>query len=162
MRTLNEDREYKRKVPSALEKTILDRNKLQWVTSSFISAFGTDKDDLVVRFHNGSMYKYSNKGNLYKSAIGSSSKGRWLWRNILRPKVSFIKIDNLELQSDLDITDEQLMNDLDDTMLNNITKGLKDKTIIQIPFIDKLTGLKMLAITIAGYTIYKVLEEPEK
>lgn len=46
--------------------------------SSNVSAVGTDGDDLIVRFVNGSLYQYSKVADLYRPMLESNSKGHFV------------------------------------------------------------------------------------
>jgi len=102
-------REYKRYRPSPDEKVKLANNGLQWVLSSNVSAVGKYNDDLIIRFHNGSLYKYPGQAKLYDPMIASNSKGHFVWSRLRKPKVAYMKIGSLPLPDDVKATDEDLM-----------------------------------------------------
>lgn len=105
----DKNREYKRYRPSPYEKLTLANNGLQWVLSSNVSAVGVIENDLIVRFHNGSMYRYLGKAELYDSMLNSNSKGHFVWERLRKPKVPYEKIGSLPLPNDKKLTDEQVM-----------------------------------------------------
>jgi hypothetical protein len=76
--------------------------------SSNVSAGQRDGKDLFIRFHNGSVYKYPNKGSQFNDLLLSPSKGKWVWGNLRRPNVAFSKVGSFPLKGDLDLTDEQM------------------------------------------------------
>ena len=55
---IDKNRDYRRYRPDPAEKIALANNGLQWVLSSNVSAIGTNGNDLIVRFHNGSLNIY--------------------------------------------------------------------------------------------------------
>jgi hypothetical protein len=69
-------RDYKRLRPSSAEKIQLANEGLQWVLSSNVSAVGSVDEDLIIRFHNGSLYKYPNRGHLLGDILRTRSKGK--------------------------------------------------------------------------------------
>jgi len=105
---VDKNREYKRYRPNAYEKITLANNGLQWVLSSNVSAVGVSDNDLIVRFHNGSMYKYFGKADLYDAMLASNSKGHFVWVRLRKPKAPYDKIGSLPLPSDKEVTDEQI------------------------------------------------------
>ena len=74
IRLEDKGRKYKRFRPSAQEKIQLANNGLQWVLSSNVSAIGINDQDLIIRFHNGSIYKYPGRYYLYEEMLESNSK----------------------------------------------------------------------------------------
>ena len=58
----DKNRKYRRYGYGSGEKIKLANYGLQWVLSSNVSAIGVAGDDLIVRFHNGSLYQYDGKG----------------------------------------------------------------------------------------------------
>ena len=78
------------------------------MVSSNVSAVATSGNDLYIRFHNGSLYRYKNKAKLEERLIAAASKGKWVWRFLRRPNVAYSKVGSMPLDSDRDITDEEL------------------------------------------------------
>lgn len=113
IRLEDKGRRYKRFRPSAQEKIQLANNGLQWVLSSNVSAIGINDQDLIIRFHNGSIYKYPGRYYLYEEMLESNSKGRYVWVNLRRRKVPYKKIDRLPLASDINIEDELIFKGID-------------------------------------------------
>ena len=110
---IDKNREYKRFRPSASEKIALANNGLQWVLSSNVSALGVNDNDLIIRFQNGSLYKYPNQAKLYEPMLQSNSKGHFVWVKLRRPKVAYQKIGALPLENDIETTDEDIFNLVD-------------------------------------------------
>ena len=91
----------------------LAKEGFQAVTSSNVSAVGKSDDDLMIRFHNGSVYRYFGMGDELMSILGSNSKGKWVWRYLRRAGVPYTLEGVLELPDDLEMTDEEMFK-LDD------------------------------------------------
>ena len=105
----DKNRDYKRIRPSPAEKMKLRNAGLQWTLSSNISAVGVVDNDLIIRFHNGSLYKYPNNAEHFAPMLNSNSKGKYFWRKLRRPGASYIKIGSLPLPEDTTETDEEVM-----------------------------------------------------
>lgn len=108
-RILNERRDYQRILPDFETRTKLREQGYTWVLSSNVSAVRAFGNDLIIRFHNGSVYKYPNQGARYTDLIDSESKGRWVWNNLRRPNVPYNQLGSMPLEGDLDMTDEEVM-----------------------------------------------------
>ena len=102
-------RQYQRIQPSAKSRQALRERGMSWVLSSNVSAIGRSGDDLYVRFHNGSIYVYFNKGDLFQDMYKANSKGRFVWRKLRRPNVPYKKVGSMPLDEDLDVSDEEIM-----------------------------------------------------
>lgn len=111
---VDKNREYRRFRPTPAEKIKLANNGLQWVLSSNVSAVGTIGNDLVVRFHNGSLYQYMKQAKLFDKMLASNSKGHFVWAKLRKPKVPFNKIGSLPIEGDVDVTDDELLKLVDD------------------------------------------------
>jgi hypothetical protein len=109
LQVVQENREYQRILPSDKSIDILEEHGLEWVFSSNVSAATVRGRDLIVRFHNGSMYSYSNQGKLFERLMGAASKGKWVWRFLRRPNVPFTKIGSLPLAEDTDESDFEVI-----------------------------------------------------
>jgi hypothetical protein len=158
-RILNEDRKYNRIRPSINEKTELARNGLQWTLSSFISAIGFEDQDLIIRFKNGSIYKYSNSADLYDNFLRANSKGKFFWRNILKRNIKGVKTGTMPLSSDLELSDDELFETIEEDVINNITKELSDNKPERKITLDPYTGMNLLEIIVGGIVIYSVLQK---
>lgn len=111
-------RDYRRYRPSPDEKIILANNGLQYVLSSNVSAVATDGDDLIIRFINGSLYSYPNRGHLINDILRSNSKGRWVHQHLRKGGVTYSKIGSLPLKSDIPLEDSQIFADIEKTQKN--------------------------------------------
>ena len=109
----DKNREYKRYRMNPSEKIQLANNGLQWVLSSNVSAIGVSGKDLVIRFHNGSMYQYTNKADLFDTMLNSNSKGHFVWSKLRRPRVPYKKIGSLPFKNDDEVTDEEIFSLVD-------------------------------------------------
>jgi len=89
--------------PVSDQKTL---RKKGW--TPFFSSNVSEGDDLFIRFHNGSIYKYSGMGDRFEDLLFSSSKGKWVWANIRRTSQSFAKVGSLPLTGDRDLTDKEI------------------------------------------------------
>lgn len=109
--TLLEDkgRDYRRYSHSPDEKVTLQARGLQHVLSSNVSAVGISEDNLIIRFHNGSMYSYDEMASSFDKIMSSNSKGKWVWKHLRRPGVPYKKIGTLPLTDDIKASDEELM-----------------------------------------------------
>lgn len=102
-------RDYRRYRHSSDETAYLATRGLQHVLSSNVSAVGVVGDDLIIRFHNGSLYRYENMASSYESIMRSNSKGRWVWRHLRRAGVPYRKIGTMPLTDDIKVSDDELM-----------------------------------------------------
>ena len=107
------NRDYRRFRPSPSEKIQLANNGLQWVLSSNVSGIGINGKDLIIRFHNGSMYLYPNQAHLYDDMMKSNSKGRFVWQRLRRTRVAYRKIGTLPFKDDVDVADEDMFTLID-------------------------------------------------
>jgi len=98
---LNEKRPFKRLLHSEEEKKQLESKGFEAVVSSNVSAIAKDKADLVIRFHGGATYSYRNKGNQFENMMAAASKGKWVWRFLIRPNVSFQKVGSIVIKDDV-------------------------------------------------------------
>jgi len=138
---------YKRKRPSPDEKIMLANEGLQYTLSSNVSAVGTDGDDLIIRFHNGSLYSYTNRAHLIDDILRSSSKGHWVFAHLRRNNAKFKKIGSLPLKSDIALTDEEIFGTIDEVQ-KSIDALVGDSTTIKN---SMFTGV-LLGQTIPTYT----------
>ena len=138
-------RKYKRIRPSSDEKNKLAENNLQWVLSSNVSAVGSVGDDLIIRFHNGSLYKYPGNGNLLNAMLKSASKGHFVWIKLRRPNARYQRIGSLPLLSDIQLNDEDLFKELE-------TQGIRiqEPEVLTKPSVISSANIfkNLLAITI--------------
>ena len=106
---VQEKRPYKRILPSDNSISILKSKGFEWVFSSNVSAVAVRGNDLIIRFHNGSLYSYKDKAKDYERLMAAASKGKWVWRFLRRPNVPYSKIGALPLPEDTVETDEEII-----------------------------------------------------
>jgi len=87
----------------------LNEAGFETVFSSNVSAIAVRGDDLIIRFHNSSIYSYANQGKNYERMMAAASKGKWVWRFLRRPNVPYAKIGTLPLPEDTTETDEEII-----------------------------------------------------
>lgn len=113
-------RDYRRWRHTPEEAVYLGLHGLQQVLSSNVSSVGTSGADLIIRFHNGSLYEYKNQAKRYRDIMGSNSKGKWVWQHLRRARVPYRKIGALPLPDDVDMPDSEIIE------LGNRFLGLED------------------------------------
>jgi len=151
VRLEDKGRQYKRYRPSSAEKTILAEKGMQWVLSSNVSAVGTDGDDLIVRFVNGSLYQYSKVADLYRPMLESNSKGHFVWVRLRRTGIPYKKIGSMPLKSDTPMSDEDLFENIRKEGIRVESPQVLDErdimtefnifTVGQIKILDDILGL---------------------
>ena len=150
------NREYKRFRYTPEEKIQLAKQGLQHVLSSNVSAVGRDGEDLIIRFHNSSIYRYPGKGDMYQDMLNSNSKGSWVWQNLRYTNANYIKIGSFKLENDIDLSDEEMFNDIDNSVINKLTSNLK-ATVTSTTVTDVLKGVAMKKVIIGGLIIYTLI-----
>lgn len=105
---VQENRQYRRILPSRESIDQLEQKGFEWVFSSNVSAIAKRGKDLIIRFHNGSIYRYSDQAKNYERMMAASSKGKWVWRHLIRPGVPYSKIGALPLAEDTTETDDEI------------------------------------------------------
>ena len=106
---VQENRTYQRILPSDASIEKLDSLGYEWVYSSNVSAATIRGNDLIIRFHNGSLYSYAGQAKSYENFMAAASKGKWVWRFLRRPGVPYAKIGSLPLPEDTTETDEEII-----------------------------------------------------
>lgn len=106
---VDKGRDYRRWRHSNEEKIYLASRGLQHVLSSNVSAVGISDDDLIIRFHNGSLYRYDNMASRFRDIMTSNSKGKWVWRHLRRAGVPYQKIGSLPMKDDLKLDDDEML-----------------------------------------------------
>ena len=151
--------DYRRIRQTPRQIMYLERNNLQWVNSSFISAIGVKDNNLVIRFHNSSQYIYYGYANHYDRMLAANSKGQYFNRNIRKTK-RYEKIESLPFpESELTprpiekLTDEMLFKALDFDYIKKISPELVGETI----FIDNIIrdGINFQHILIGDLDIFR-------
>lgn len=158
-------REYKRIRPTSAQKQFLADNGMHFVLSSVISATSKIKNDLILRFQNGSMYKYLGGGKLYDDLMNSNSKGRYFNKKI-RNKFRFTKINSLpypqNIQTDQSrelemLSDEEFFKAIGNSELLRFVKNIRyPKIKFNIALDNK--GRELLQTTINGIAFYTLLD----
>ena len=120
----DEGRDYRRLSHTTTERLYLKQQGFQHVQSSNVSAVARRDDDLIIRFHNGSLYRYSGQGERVDDILKSNSKGKWVWRHLRRKRVAYEKIGTLPLPDDIGITDDDLFKELDDRYIKDLIGAL--------------------------------------
>lgn len=141
IRLEDKNREYKRFRPSVSEKLQLANNGLQWVLSSNVSAVGVSGRDLVIRFHNGSLYLYPDKASLYEPLLNSNSKGHFVWERLRKTNASFVKIGSLPFKDDAQVTDEDILELVDKEGVEVLNRLLQLGV-----FVPNIAGKELLGI----------------
>ncbi len=106
---VQENRQYQRILPSDASIIKLESQGFEWVYSSNVSAVAQRGTDLIIRFHNASIYKYPNEGKNKEQLMAAASKGKWVWRHLRRPNKPYQKIGSLPLPEDTLETDEEIV-----------------------------------------------------
>lgn len=60
--------------------------------SSNVKAFKTRENNLLVQFLDNSIYAYFGASKLFESLYNAGSKGKWVWRNLIRTSITYAKI----------------------------------------------------------------------
>lgn len=148
----DKNRDYRRWSHSAPERFELAKNGFQAVESSNVSAVGRSDDDLMIRFLNGSVYRYFGMGENLMNILSATSKGKWVWRFLRRAGVPYEKIGVLPLPDDLTITDEELFDLGDQKYFEEMVAYVgATRKIVETPL-----G-KMEYIEVMGREIWRVL-----
>jgi hypothetical protein len=106
---VQENRPYRRILHSDASEKKLKELGFESVFSSNVSAATVRGKDLIIRFHNSSVYRYANQAVNYERLMGAASKGKWVWRFLRSPQVPYEKIGSLPLPEDIDVVDEEVM-----------------------------------------------------
>ena len=148
---------YPKKKHSRTDKKVLAANDMEAVSSSWISAIGVIESNLIIRLINGSMYTYYNAGALYDNFLKASSKGKFFWKFLRRPKVPFMKGGRLPLPSDTKVTDADLLETLQQELLNEVVKAIVKHEVVKKILTDPITGKRIAAIIVGGHVINQAL-----
>ena len=106
---VQENKQYQRILLSDDSEAKLEEQGFEPLFSSNVSAAAQRGKDLIIRFHNGSIYKYPEQGKNYLQLIAAASHGKWVWRFLRRPQVPYAKIGSLPLPEDTLETDEEIV-----------------------------------------------------
>jgi hypothetical protein len=139
---VDKNRDFRRFRHTAKEKLTLAKNRFIHVLSSNVSAVKRDGKALLIRFHNGSIYTYPTSGHLIVAMLKSNSKGRFVWRKLIRPGVPYFKSGTLKLKRDSDVSDKEVFG-----IINTLTKRAITKNVLTAAILRKETTLsKQLAL----------------
>ncbi len=160
-RLQDKNRPYRRWRHSPSENVYLANRGLQQVESSNVSSIGRVDNDLIIRFHNGSLYKYPGNGSLYEDMLNSNSKGKFVWDRLRgrirnQHKVPYEKIGVMPLPDDIGVTDEEIFDELDRRYVSDMTQNITVEITQAIVFSQAL-GINMQRIDIGGVVIYRPL-----
>lgn len=144
-------RQYRRFRFTPRERSFLSLNGFQPVLSSNVAGVGVKDNNLMIRFHNGSVYEYSNQANRYDDILRSNSKGKWVWSNLRRRNVPYKKVGSLPLADDIGVTDEDIFQEIDNRYLSDITRHIDVPVFQQFAF---LQGIQMNKIVVGGVEIF--------
>lgn len=158
-------RDYRRIRQTTAQKNFLANNGLQFVNSSALSAVGVNEDDLIIRFHNGSMYSYKNAGRLFDKQVGANSRGRYFNRNV-KGKYPFVKLTSLPFPQNIQtietaemelLSDEQIFKTIETQDFKQLISNLENPKIKFNVAFDN-SGNELLQILINGVAIYYLME----
>jgi len=145
---LPEKRDYQRIEPSQKSRQRLRERGFTWVLSSNVSAVRTYEKDLYIRFHNGSLYKYPNRANLFEPMLESSSKGRFVWNELRRKNVAYSKVGAMPLDEDVEGSDLEIMQPL---IGHELMKTLQQRELgvsISVMTVMELQSLQQMLINV--------------
>ena len=151
------NRDYRRYRHNPRERTFLGLNGLQPVLSSNVSAVGVKGNDLLIRFHNGSVYSYRDRASDYENILASNSKGKWVWRFLRRRSVPYVKLGIVPLPDDIGVTDEDIFQEIDNRYLSDLVRHVDVPIFQSFQF---LQGIALNKITIGGITVFQLIPNP--
>jgi hypothetical protein len=151
------NRKYRRYRHNPRERTFLGLNGLQPVLSSNVSAVGVKGEDLIIRFHNGSVYSYRNRATDYENILKSNSKGKWVWRFLRRANAFYTKLGVVPLPDDIGVTDEDIFQEIDNRYLSDLVQHVDVPVFQSFEFIK---GINYQKIVVGDINVYKVITEP--
>ena len=156
IRLEDKGRIYKRFRHSSNEKVQLAEKGLQWVLSSNVSAVGTEGKDLIVRFVNGSLYRYYKAADLYRPMLQSNSKGHFVWVRLRRKNIPYKRIGSISFETDRGIDDTELFENIrtdairiEEPQILDMRDVVTEFNIFkvgQIKILDDLLGLDTIKI----------------
>lgn len=136
---------------TAAQKQKLAEMGLQWVTSSFISAIGVSDDDLVIRFLNGSYYRYYGFASHYEKMLKANSQGRYFWRNIRSTK-NYVKEGSIPFPNDFTIDDTDLFKEMAKEF-NKVVLQMIKLGVTKVVY-DEATRREYLKVSYKGEVIF--------
>lgn len=151
------NRDYRRYSHNPRERAFLGLQGLQPVQSSNVSSVGVKGEDLLIRFHNGSVYSYRNKADQFDNILKANSKGKWVWRNLRRRNAPYEKLGVIPLPDDIGVTDEDIFQEIDNRYLADLTRHVDVPVFQSFAFIN---GINTQKIVIGNITTYKPITQP--
>lgn len=151
------NRDYQRYRFTPRERSFLGLQGLQPVLSSNVAAVGVRNTELLIRFHNGSVYSYRGKADQYENILKSNSKGKWVWRNLRRKNAPYEKIGVIPLPDDIGVTDEDIFQEIDNRYLADLTRHVDVPVFQSFTFIN---GVNMQKIVVGNVNVYKAITKP--
>jgi hypothetical protein len=151
------NRDYRRFRHNPRERAFLGLNGLQPVLSSNVSAVGVKGEDLIIRFHNGSVYAYRNRGNDYDKILQSNSKGKWVWRFLRRTNAFYEKLGMIPLPDDIGVTDEDIFQEIDNRYLSDLVRNVDVPVFQSFEFIK---GINYHKIVVGDISVFKAITQP--
>ena len=153
----DKNRDYQRYRHNPRERSFLGLQGLQPVLSSNVSSVGVRDTELLIRFHNGSVYSYRNKADQYDNILKSNSKGKWVWRNLRRRNAPYTKLGVIPLPDDIGVTDEDIFQEIDNRYLADLTRHVDVPVFQEFAF---LNGIALNKIVVGGITVYQPIPNP--
>ena len=150
----DEGRDYQRYSHTTTERLYLKKQGFQHVQSSNVSAVARRDDDMIIRFHNGSLYRYSGQGERVDDILKSNSKGKWVWRHLRRKRVPYEKIGTLPLPDDLGITDDDLFKDLEEKYFKDLVSVIGSEAMTREVVFNQETNAYMVKVMIGGLSMF--------
>ena len=151
------NRDYRRFRHTPRERSFLGLNGLQPVLSSNVSAVGVKGEDLIIRFHNGSVYSYRNRGNDYDKILQSNSKGKWVWRFLRRTNAFYEKLGMIPLPDDIGVTDKDIFQEIDNRYLSDLVRNVDVPVFQSFEFIK---GINYHKIVVGDISVFKAITQP--
>jgi len=144
-----ENRPYRRYKHTAKEQSVIRSKGFEPVVSSNVSAIAREDKILYVRFHDSSVYAYPKSGNLYDKMLHSSSKGKFVWNELIRKRVPYRRASmkvfsvNKELEQQAPMNLMQQAQEAKNELGYNLLAGLALSTMVDTnkQTIDTLANL---------------------
>ncbi len=155
---------YRRIRQSPIQKSYLGSLGYTTVDSSFISAVMKDEEDnLIIRFHNASLYEYYGFGDELERILFANSKGQYFNRHI-RPTKLYARIGALPFPEKYDIdipqmkwSDEELFNKLE---LDYLSKLLKEQKGSKLKIEKRvINGVEFNEFSVNDITFYRPVSQ---
>lgn len=150
---------YRRIRQSPKQKSFLGGLGYTSVESSFISAVMVQEENLIIRFHNGSLYEYYGFADEFERILLANSKGQYFNRNI-RPTELYARIGSLPFPEKYEIdipqknwTDEELFDKLE---VDYLAKLLKEQKGSKLKMSKRtINGVEFNEFSVNDITFYR-------